>query len=134
MNSPDFNGQAHIRYRGEDMTIAYALHEYYQSDVTKPHARLMPNVKYPSITLFWRCFEAAKKMGWHIVDFDQKSGRIEATDTSFWFGRVSDIVIRVQPSGFMGARFDVRSESREGDIDNGANLERLKQFVITMGG
>jgi len=29
------------------------------------------------------------------LDFDQKTGRIEATDTSFWFGQVSDIVIRL---------------------------------------
>src|SRR5256885_1008758 len=76
----------------------------------------------PPSKMFWRCFNAAKRMGWHIVDYNEKEGRIEATSTSFWFGQVSDIVIRVRPAGTLGARFDMRAESETGTRDFGRNL------------
>lgn len=125
MNSPVFVPQARIHYRGEDMTIAYALHEYYNADVTKPHAGLQTS----PAKAFWRCYAIAQGLGWRIVAAEEKTGRIEATDTSMWFGRVADIAIRVRPAGpIHGSRVDARSASREGDIDYGANLARLKAF------
>jgi hypothetical protein len=78
--------------------------------------------------LFWHAFETAKRMGWRIVDFNEKEGRIEATDTSFWFGRTADIVIRVQQAGALGARLDIRSQSEKDADDFGANIARLKAF------
>jgi hypothetical protein len=120
-----FDGERRITYRGETATIAYLLHEYHR-DLTKPVARLMPGNPHPAATLFWRSFESAKRLGWHIVDYDEREGRIEATDTSFWFGRISDIVMLVEPSGFMGARVAIRIQSRSDAMDNGANLARLK--------
>jgi Protein of unknown function (DUF1499) len=117
-----FNAKAMIHYRGEYNTVSYMLHEYY-SELTKPLALLMPPTK-----MFWRCFEAAKRMGWQIVDYNEKEGRIEATATSFWFGRVSDIVIRVRPAGTLGARFDMRARSETGARDFGRNLELIKDY------
>ena len=129
MNSPEPDFQREVRYRGEEGTIAYLLHEYYHTDVTKPMARLMPRTDSPMKTMFWRCFEIAKSLGWNIVDYSEADGRIEATAASFWFGQVSDIVIRVKPRGPIGARADVRAQSRTGAIDNGFNIAELKQFV-----
>ncbi len=117
-----FNAKAMIHYRGEYNTVSYMLHEYY-SELTKPLALLMPPAK-----MFWRCFEAAKRMGWQIVAYNEKEGRIEATATSFWFGRVSDIVIRVRPAGSLGARFDMRARSETGTRDFGRNLELMKDY------
>ena len=62
---------------------------------------------------------------------NEKELRIEATSRSFWFGRISDIVIRVRPAGtgrFSGVRVDLRSESREGERDHGRNVALLKAF------
>jgi fatty-acyl-CoA synthase len=78
--------------------------------------------------IFWRCFETVKKLGWTIVDANEKDLRIEATDRSFWFGRISDIVIRVRPAGAIGSRVDLRAESRDGERDHGRNVARLKAF------
>jgi hypothetical protein len=128
MNALEFNAEQVIHFHGKDMTVAVALNDYYDQ-IAHQHGKLLPNAKDPAATLFWRCFSAVKSLGWHLVDFNEKQGRIEATDTSFWFGRTSDIVIRVQRSGTIGASFDARSESREGEIDYGANLARLKAFV-----
>jgi hypothetical protein len=121
-NATAFDPSQMIHYRGEYNTVSYMLHTYY-TELTKPLALIMPPAK-----MFWRCFNAAKRMGWHIVDYNEKEGRIEARATSFWFGQVSDIVIRVRPAGSLGARFDMRAESETGSRDFGRNLELLKSY------
>jgi hypothetical protein len=121
-----FDAGEMIHYRGEYNTVSYMLHTYY-TELTKPLALIMPPAK-----MFWRCFNAAKKMGWHIVDYSEKEGRIEATATSFWFGQVSDIVIRVRPAGTLGARFDLRARNQKGDRDFGHNLELMKAYRGTL--
>lgn len=125
-----FDGKAVIDYRGEHNTVSYMLHEYY-SGLTKPLMPLMPHGN-PTAKMFWRAFNRAKDMGWHIVDFNEKEGRIEAQATSFWFGRVSDIVIRVKPAGTLGARFDVRAASRDGEHDFGRDLELIKTYRASL--
>jgi hypothetical protein len=72
--------------------------------------------------------DAARALGWRIVATDGIEGRIEATATSIWFGFEDDIVVRVQPAG-QGSRVDVRSASRVGRSDVGANAKRIREFL-----
>src|ERR1700722_1777887 len=118
-NSRAFDGERHIRYKGEDVTIAYALHDKY-FPLTKPHNGLLvlPGKAY------WLAYGVVEKLGWTIVDASDKDLRIEATSQSFWFGRISDIVIRVRQAGTIGSRVDIRSESREAGNDHGRNIAR----------
>lgn len=81
---------------------------------------------------FERAQEAARTLGWEIVAVDPASGRIEATDTTFWFGFKDDVVIRVEPDG-AGSRVDVRSVSRVGGSDVGANAARIRAFLQALG-
>ena len=67
--------------------------------------------------------------GWKIVTAEPEEGRIEATETSFWFEFKDDIMIRVLPEGESGSRIDVRSVSRVGLSDLGANAKRVKLFL-----
>ncbi|HWF65002.1 MAG TPA: DUF1499 domain-containing protein [Rhizomicrobium sp.] len=129
-NSPAFNGDAVIDYRGEHNTVSYMLHTYY-AELTKPLMPIMPTGS-PTAKMFWRCFNRAKDMGWQIVDFDEKQGRIEARTRSFWFGRVSDIVIRIRPAGTLGARFDMRAQTETGSSDFGHDLELIKTYRATL--
>jgi hypothetical protein len=122
-NGRTFDGARKISYKGEQVSVAYAMHEEYPA-LTKPHAALLVS---PQKT-FWRSFEVAKRLGWTIVDASEQDLRIEATDRSLWFGRISDIVIRVRPAGSIGSRVDVRSESRDSELDHGRNAARLKAF------
>jgi hypothetical protein len=124
MNSPAYDGNVQITFQGETNTAAYMLHTYYAA-LTKPYARLLTSKS----KLFWHAFETAKGMGWRIVDYSEKDGRIEATDTSFWFGQTADIVIRVQTAGALGARLDIRSQSERGARDFGSNLARLTAYL-----
>ena len=66
-------------------------------------------------------------MGWEIAAAVPGEGRIEATDTTFWFGFKDDIVIRIQATD-SGSRVDLRSVSRVGRGDMGANAQRIQDF------
>lgn len=71
-----------------------------------------------------------KAMRWDIVDADIFSGRIEATDTTFWFGFKDDIVIRITPmEGGAKSRVDMRSVSRVGKSDIGTNAKRIRRYL-----
>ncbi len=76
-----------------------------------------------------KAIDAARACGWEIVASDAPTGRIEATDTSSWFGFKDDIVVRVRPDPSGGSRVDVRSASRVGHSDIGANAERVREFL-----
>jgi uncharacterized protein (DUF1499 family) len=58
-------------------------------------------------------------------------GRIEAFDTTLLFGFRQDIVIRIVPDG-EGTLVDMRSASRNGAHDLGANAERIRGFFAAL--
>jgi uncharacterized protein (DUF1499 family) len=72
--------------------------------------------------------QTARDLGWNIVAKDPAQGRIESTDTTFWFGFTDDIVIRIKPDQG-GSRLDIRSESRVGRSDVGTNAARIRKFT-----
>jgi uncharacterized protein (DUF1499 family) len=74
---------------------------------------------------------AARAMHWEIVDANPAQGRIEATDTTFWFGFKDDVAIRIVPTE-RGSRVDVRSLSRVGRSDVGTNAKRIRAFLATL--
>jgi len=82
----------------------------------------------PPAQAFDRAQAAAKEMKWDIVATDPAQGRIEATATTFWFGFKDDIVVRVAADG-SGSRVDVRSLSRIGKSDVGANAKRVREYL-----
>ncbi len=77
---------------------------------------------------FGKALDAARNMGWEIVDVNPSEGRIEATDTTFWFGFKDDVVVRVAATD-QGSRIDVRSVSRVGKSDVGANARRIRAYT-----
>jgi len=70
-------------------------------------------------------------MGWEMVAADGAAGRIEATDTTFWYGFKDDVVIRIRPAA-EGSRVDVRSLSRVGGGDVGTNAKRIRAYVAAL--
>lgn len=77
---------------------------------------------------FDRAVAAAHGMKWEMVATDPAQGRIEATATTFWFGFKDDIVVRIAADG-NGSRVDVRSLSRIGKSDVGANARRVRDYL-----
>ena len=86
----------------------------------------------PPDRAFDRALATARAMGWELVASDPAAGRIEATDTTFWFGFKDDIVIRVTPASG-SSRVDVRSLSRVGLSDVGTNAARIRKFLKRLG-
>lgn len=85
-------------------------------------------VNEPVSALFERSVKAVEALGWEIVATNETEGRIEATATTFWFGFKDDVVIRIAESN--GAtELDIRSKSRVGRSDVGANAARIRRFL-----
>lgn len=82
----------------------------------------------PPAEVFDRSVNAVRSLGWDLVAANPQEGRVEATDTTFWFGFKDDVVVRIRPDGG-GSRVDVRSVSRVGGGDVGANAARIEAFL-----
>lgn len=80
-----------------------------------------------------RALAVAHGMGWTIIDTARDDGRIEATDTTPFFGFKDDVVIRVTAAP-PGSTIDVRSVSRIGRSDLGANARRIERFLKKLSG
>lgn len=74
-------------------------------------------------------------MGMAVIGEGDEPGihTIEAVATSFWFGFKDDFVVRVSETGEGRARIDIRSKSRVGLSDLGANAKRIRDFVKAYG-
>ena len=86
-------------------------------------------INTPPAEAFRKADAVAMALGWEVVARAPGEGRIEATDTSEWFGLTDDIVIRIRPEGAKGSRIDIRSKSRNGDSDFGVNARRIRDFI-----
>jgi uncharacterized protein (DUF1499 family) len=109
--------------------------EYAGADVAAQQRRaypdLQPLVVRASVTeTFDRALAAVQDLGWEVVASDRSSGRIEAVDTTFWFGFKDDVVIRIaETPSEGGTRVDVRSKSRVGVGDLGTNAGRVRELL-----
>jgi hypothetical protein len=131
-NPASYDGPLVVSYGGERETTALAQ-KYAYPDI-KPVERLKGaySEKEFYAKMFWRALNTVNAFDWRVASFDFKRGRIEATSTSFWFGVVSDIVIRIRPAGTIGVRIDIRAKSRVGVADLGRNAELIRDFLPRM--
>jgi len=91
------------------------------------------SLSVPPGKAFQQCRDTASALGWEIVDQDPMSGRIEASDSTAIFRFVDDVVIRLRPGPGGGTIVDVRSKSRDGRGDLGANAGRIRAFREALG-
>ncbi|HEB91654.1 MAG TPA: DUF1499 domain-containing protein [Deltaproteobacteria bacterium] len=77
---------------------------------------------------FDRAIAAAESLGWEIVARAPSDGVFDAQDVSAVFRFVDDITVRVVPEDG-GSRIDIRSKSRDGKSDLGANAARIRRFL-----
>ncbi|WP_227368862.1 DUF1499 domain-containing protein [Halomonas sp. M20] len=68
----------------------------------------------------------AQDQGWEIADVGDT--KLEATATTLWFGFKDDVVIRLSEVED-GVKVDMRSASRVGRSDVGANAERIRDYL-----
>ena len=127
VNPPEFSRIAEIR------TSEHNPLEYKAEKLAEIQAEAYPGVKtiYSELTLpeaHGKALVVAEAMGWEVVNQDVVTGIIEAVETTKLWGFKDDIVIRVQDSGSQVA-IDLRSVSRVGQSDLGANAKRIEKFI-----
>jgi uncharacterized protein (DUF1499 family) len=128
-NPPEFDAILPLRHGSMNSA------EYGGSEVAQQQKKAYPEIQPLVMPIvpdqaFEEAMTAAQALHWQIVA-SEKPVRIEATDTTFWFGFKDDVVIRLQPT-LGGTRVDVRSVSRVGISDVGTNAERISQFLNLM--
>jgi len=83
-------------------------------------------------TAYEKSLSVIEAMGWKLQSQSAATGIIEATETTRWFGFKDDIVIRIRPAEGAGSLVDIRSVSRIGRSDIGANAARITEFSQRM--
>lgn len=129
-NPPEFVAAATLRKEG-DHPITY----------DGPETAIQQKEGYPDLAPLItqapkdKVFDAAKAtlvaMGLKLSDADPATGRIEATQKSFWYGFTDDVVVRVAQTP-EGTQVDVRSKSRVGRSDLGQNAKRIRTFLAKL--
>lgn len=112
--------------------------EYGGAEIAAKQLQAYPDLKTlvlgrPPEQAFTLALDTARRMGWEIIATVPAEGRIEATDTTRWFGFKDDIVVRVTPAGERSL-VDVRSLSRVGVSDVGTNARRIRAYLKRLGG
>ena len=88
-------------------------------------------VEAPVEATYARALETAKSLGWEIAAQNDAETSFDAHESTKLFRFVDDVVVRVRAEG-TGSRVDVRSKSRDGRGDLGANAARIRRFLDAM--
>lgn len=83
----------------------------------------------PPDQVFAAVVEVVEDFGWELVDANSEEGRVEATESTRWFGFKDDVVVRLKPGAATDSTIlDIRSKSRVGRSDIGVNANRIRRF------
>jgi uncharacterized protein (DUF1499 family) len=107
--------------------------EYNIANLASIQTQAYPNVKTLSTELspidaHARAKAVVESMGLELVNSDQSNGIIEATETTTIWGFKDDLVVRITENDGKTA-VDLRSVSRIGTSDLGANARRIEKFL-----
>jgi hypothetical protein len=122
---PSFASAAEVPgYQGRDMSYPAEFVEIVRTaypDLATIETSVGPAEAYE------RAIAAARGLGWEITYENAAAGRFDASETTAIFRFVDDVTVRVTPGG-RGSLIDVRSKSRDGRGDLGANAARIRRF------
>jgi len=121
---------------------ASAVAEYVGRDMSYPEV-FVPIVRasYPDLgplttqdpvdMSYQKALATAESLGWQISARSVADHTFDAQDTTRLFRFVDDVTVRVGAEG-TGSRVDIRSKSRDGRGDMGANAKRIQRFKDAM--
>jgi uncharacterized protein (DUF1499 family) len=104
----------------DEQTIAQQLAAY--PGIQSVHTKLDFSQAYAQAE------KVAASLGWDITRADPVAGEIEAVDTTKIMAFKDDVIIRVRTAD-EGSVIDLRSASRVGRGDMGANAKRIRSFA-----
>ncbi len=105
----------------------------YPAQNAEPQRAAYPNVRslelpVPVNDAFAAALALVEDRGWQVLSADPAEGQIEAIATSMLYRFEDEVAIRVTETD-TGSRIDMRSRSRLGRIDRGANARRIEAFL-----
>ena len=105
----------------------------YPADNVAPQRAAYPEVRplempLPLDKAFTAALSLVEARGWEVLSDDPAERQIEAIARSRLFGFADEVAIRVTGTD-SGSRIDMRSRSRLGQIDRGANARRIDAFL-----
>jgi uncharacterized protein (DUF1499 family) len=115
---------------GRDMSYPATFAEIQRgccSDLVPAHLKMPPAAALASVQQ-----AAATMPDWTVTKVDAGAGTLEAVATSRLFHFQDDVVVRVRPEGDGASRVDLRSKSRVGKGDLGANAARIRRFMAAL--
>jgi len=115
--------------RGRDM--AYPSEFVAQVRAAYPDLTTL-HLSEPPAEVLARAEQAARDLGWEVVEVDASAGTLLARETTRLFRFVDDVLVRVRPGDDGGSQLDVRSKSRDGRGDLGANATRIRAFTTAL--
>ncbi|TDJ44234.1 MAG: DUF1499 domain-containing protein [Gammaproteobacteria bacterium] len=118
-----------VPLRGADSNPAEYLDDGTAGQQLKAYPDIVTlHLDRPAAEVFAAAEGIVTELGWALVAADLEAGLIEATASTYWFGFKDDVVIRVQREADT-TLVDVRSKSRIGRGDMGANAARVRTFL-----
>ena len=129
-NPPSFAaGTGAPEFEGRDMSYP----EEFGPQVREAYPDLIPIVTdLAPDAAFAKAKATAEELGWEIVWASEEAGAFIALERTSLCRFVDDVVVRVRPESG-GARLDLRSKSRDGRGDLGANAARIRRFTEAYG-
>jgi len=128
-NPPAFAAANDVpEYAGRDMSYP----PEFVAQVRQAYPDLEPlRVEGQTPVVYAQALEAAESLGWTIVSRNPNRGTFDARDETALFRFVDDVSVRVVEDG-SEVRVDMRSKSRDGRGDLGANAARIRAFMEEM--
>ncbi len=118
LDAPTFGSGENVRLVSEAQAEAY------------PEIRSLI-LRAPAEVTYSAAYSTLDEMGMEIVTANEEEGVLEATYTSTWYGFKDDVAVRIRPQG-EGSQVDVRSVSRVGRSDLGANAARINAILESL--
>ena len=132
VDPPAFN--AVVALRGENSNPL----EYNVAELATVQKSAYPNVRTLNLNedpqaVYTKAVALVKELGWQMVAADNAALLIEATETTSLWQFKDDVVIRIRPDQQgTGSVVDMRSVSRIGRSDLGANAARIEGFLAKL--
>jgi len=108
----------------------------YPAQNAEPQRAAYPDVRPLELPIsaddaFSAALALVEDRGWEVLSADPAESQIEAIAKSRLFGFEDEVAIRVTETD-TGTRIDMRSRSRLGQIDRGANARRIEAFLADL--
>ncbi|MEX5516892.1 DUF1499 domain-containing protein [Pseudophaeobacter sp. 1A09344] len=108
----------------------------YPAENAAPQRSAYPDVRPVNLSIpiddaFAKALTLVETRGWAVLSADPAENQIEAIARSRVFGFEDEVAVRVTETE-TGTRIDMRSRSRLGQIDRGANARRIEAFLAEL--